>query len=677
MLNYSKLVILLIFALFFNNSRVYSQYSGNYVVSKSNGDFSSIREACDSIQEYGISGPVIIEIASGGYSNDHIYLDEYTGASSKNTITFKSKAEHYDSVSISDEIAVELEGNSVNHVILEHLTLFTTRDKVMVLDDSCHNITVRDCFLIGKNTNSTSSNHTVIDIVYSTNLTFYNNVIVRGSHGIYKRYSSKPREIANITIENNDINNFHYKGISLESVAECRLLNNKIHSNSSSFRTGIHLSYIGSNSICSNNKIMSYNIGATNPYAVNINYFGTTIYFTNNMISMAGRQSTGLNIDYAAGSIHIYNNSIRCGGVCLYGYTDAVFYISNNILYSFNKGNIFHFSDNNWTHIPTSSNNAVFTKGNFATVSYPYNVTLESLSEYQKEFQEEGGSFFISNPFTLGDTMDLHTCNDSLIGKGINIDNVSHDIDGELRSLLTPSIGADFFQSNMSNFLGSDKGICSDSIINLDAGIGTNYIWSTNDTTRLVDVQNPGIYSVKVNNSCGMFYDTIVVFSKNPEANYSYEASYLTYSFFNNSNFATSYRWDFGDGEFSTEKDPIHIYTQLGLYNVSLITFNECGSDTFSKEISPSVSIGEIDENLLVYPNPAKNQLNFRLAQPISQEIAISIRDMMGKEVLTKTISSNSGTLDGQLNIRELNPGIYVLCFYSVEFTLSKRFIKR
>lgn len=51
---------------------------------------------------------------------------------------------------------------------------------------------------------------------------------------------------------------------------------------------------------------------------------------------------------------------------------------------------------------------------------------------------------------------------------------------------------------------------------------------------------------------------------------------------FNLSNFASSYLWDFGDGNSSTDVNPQHIYTQTGVYDIMLIasTPNNC-IDTF------------------------------------------------------------------------------------------------
>ena len=45
----------------------------------------------------------------------------------------------------------------------------------------------------------------------------------------------------------------------------------------------------------------------------------------------------------------------------------------------------------------------------------------------------------------------------------------------------------------------------------------------------------------------------------------------------------TSYAWDFGDGASSTKKNPVHTYTNSGMYNVSLTVTNAAGEDTIIK----------------------------------------------------------------------------------------------
>lgn len=56
-------------------------------------------------------------------------------------------------------------------------------------------------------------------------------------------------------------------------------------------------------------------------------------------------------------------------------------------------------------------------------------------------------------------------------------------------------------------------------------------------------------------------------------------------AFDNNTSYADSWLWDFGDGKTDTLSEPIHIYDSAGTYNVSLITFYKYCTDTTYKTI--------------------------------------------------------------------------------------------
>lgn len=58
----------------------------------------------------------------------------------------------------------------------------------------------------------------------------------------------------------------------------------------------------------------------------------------------------------------------------------------------------------------------------------------------------------------------------------------------------------------------------------------------------------------------------------------------LNVSFFNESDNGITFNWDFGDGSTSTNRNPIHTYTNLGQYDVTLIADGgSCGADTLVK----------------------------------------------------------------------------------------------
>lgn len=58
-----------------------------------------------------------------------------------------------------------------------------------------------------------------------------------------------------------------------------------------------------------------------------------------------------------------------------------------------------------------------------------------------------------------------------------------------------------------------------------------------------------------------------------------------TIFFYNSSENATYYQWDFGDGDASVLENPSHVYENAGTYEVTLISIGENNTDSITKEI--------------------------------------------------------------------------------------------
>lgn len=73
-------------------------------------------------------------------------------------------------------------------------------------------------------------------------------------------------------------------------------------------------------------------------------------------------------------------------------------------------------------------------------------------------------------------------------------------------------------------------------------------------------------------------------------------------TFFNESEYATSYEWHFGDGSVDFGRDPVHEYEEDGVYEVTLIVKSICGADTITYDlevVTPPVAGFEADTSLL------------------------------------------------------------------------------
>lgn len=135
---------------------------------------------------------------------------------------------------------------------------------------------------------------------------------------------------------------------------------------------------------------------------------------------------------------------------------------------------------------------------------------------------------------------------------------------------------------------------------NGSSGYKASYLWqiegidrdSIFDINPTVTFSLPGSYEVKLEaeNLAGkateVRADYIQAMSM-PSAGFTSTVTLgdPTVIFTDTSALATSYLWDFGDGETSTETNPEHTYVSDGTYNVQLIVENPCGKDTISRSV--------------------------------------------------------------------------------------------
>lgn len=81
---------------------------------------------------------------------------------------------------------------------------------------------------------------------------------------------------------------------------------------------------------------------------------------------------------------------------------------------------------------------------------------------------------------------------------------------------------------------------------------------------------------------------------KKPVADFTVLDDGLTVTFQNKSQNADVYAWDFGDGQTSTEKSPVHQYAEAKTYTVKLTASNKAGQDVKEKTVTLEVGEQEI-----------------------------------------------------------------------------------
>lgn len=125
-----------------------------------------------------------------------------------------------------------------------------------------------------------------------------------------------------------------------------------------------------------------------------------------------------------------------------------------------------------------------------------------------------------------------------------------------------------------------------------DFGAGASPATASTAGPHVVIYSTPGIKTVTltITNPLGTdSYTTNITVDFIPTADFSWVVSgngeIYDFTDLSSSN-ATSWSWDFGDGNTSTQQNPQHIYAADGTYNVSLIASNGCGSDTMTYSVT-------------------------------------------------------------------------------------------
>ncbi|MEL6252772.1 MAG: S8 family serine peptidase [Bacteroidota bacterium] len=139
---------------------------------------------------------------------------------------------------------------------------------------------------------------------------------------------------------------------------------------------------------------------------------------------------------------------------------------------------------------------------------------------------------------------------------------------------------------------------------------------------------------------------------------------------------ANNWTWDFGDGNASGLKNPIHVYSSAGTYEVNLRVSDGVCSRDFKQKIlvKNNVSLEPDPElaQLNIFPNPAKENFLLKLEGSWKGEILIEMYGMDGKRVYTRSAeAAQIYTLS--IDRGELNSGIYALRLSHEDFQFTRK----
>ncbi|MBR9920408.1 MAG: T9SS type A sorting domain-containing protein [Bacteroidetes bacterium] len=159
-----------------------------------------------------------------------------------------------------------------------------------------------------------------------------------------------------------------------------------------------------------------------------------------------------------------------------------------------------------------------------------------------------------------------------------------------------------------------------------------------------------------------------------PPTSFGVEQDGNTVSVANESRYATSWNWDFGDGYQSDERYPDpHTYTEDGIYTITLTTENYCCSETFeyTVEIGTSSSVSEILAGSFdIQPNPVVDYLS--ISTELEGAWNYQVVDISGRVLM-----EGEGFATKVLNFSNLDAGIYIISITNGQDSFSKRLIRQ
>ncbi|MFN0188269.1 MAG: T9SS-dependent M36 family metallopeptidase [Bacteroidia bacterium] len=201
----------------------------------------------------------------------------------------------------------------------------------------------------------------------------------------------------------------------------------------------------------------------------------------------------------------------------------------------------------------------------------------------------------------------------------------------------------------------------------------TNYmtIASSSSTT------NPAtyyyfFYDIEVRDpQCISSVDTVVV---SPViTNFGFVVTGNAVAFSDSSVAATSWLWDFGDGNTSTLQNPNHVYGAIGTYQVTLSINGLPCSVIYSVNIT-TVGIADLARNGLqfsLYPNPAKEQTKLELNQKLQKPASLLIYSLEGKQVRSMMVPA--GTKEVIISLDGMAPQLYMVVLRNEEGEIRQK----
>lgn len=168
------------------------------------------------------------------------------------------------------------------------------------------------------------------------------------------------------------------------------------------------------------------------------------------------------------------------------------------------------------------------------------------------------------------------------------------------------------------------------------------------------------------------------------QAKFGYQPNGNAVSFINksNANPQATYQWDFGNGQFSQSKHPVHVFAQSGAHEVCLTVWEngqmkDMNCQTISINATTAIDnapdLGSFSE---VYPNPATDKLFVDLKNLEDAGLDWRVVDYLGREVLRGEERIGQANSRLEISAANLPQGYYFLQMEAKGQMVNRKFVR-
>jgi PKD repeat protein len=149
------------------------------------------------------------------------------------------------------------------------------------------------------------------------------------------------------------------------------------------------------------------------------------------------------------------------------------------------------------------------------------------------------------------------------------------------------------------------------------------------------------------NGPCGFDTIDVAIAVENIASAFTESHIGLVYAFTDASTNAVSWAWDFGDGNTSTQQNPLHSYAVGGNYTVTLTVTGPFGCTATTTQ-SISIPVGMEDPNLVgisIFPNPFGTEFWLEMQLPTTGIVKFTLLDLTGRTIAVHEEAADAGKL--------------------------------